>query len=149
RQPAMLIQQRVGTGAVNILQQQVMLLGCRVLSNIDGPNNVWVMEQLAALCFTIETINQNLIAGQALRQNFDGDLLTKLFLIAQVHGPHTALTQTAQYAKFAEAARILQRVGRRARRRLGGIEVCGVHGVRYRYEALASPGQREARLSEV
>ncbi len=115
--------------------------GGLVLADIQGADDVGMVEQGAALGLAIKAIDVALIAGQVLAEDLDGDLLVLAFVIAQIDRSHAAFAQAAQNAILAEAAHLMQEVARRdGRLGLRRVWVGLVHDV-HRSAVSLKPGR--------
>ena len=128
RQPAEPVEQGVGAGAVHEFEDEVVFAGSVVLAAVEGADDVGVVEQLAAFGLAAETVDVALAAGQLVVQHLDGDLGVFALLPAEVHDAHTAFAEPPQEAVVAEAAQIVQRVGRPAGRP-GRVQVGVIHAL--------------------
>src|SRR5262249_40379084 len=119
REPAVLIEERMGTGTVNKFQDKIVQISRLILTDENGANDIREIEERPALGLAVKAIYKVLAASHLLMQNFDRNLLAQFLMVAEVNRPHAALAESAQDQEFAQTPRIMLRVGRRARHRLG------------------------------
>jgi hypothetical protein len=127
RQFAVLLEQQLGAGPVDVLQHQVVLAGGAVLADVQSADDVGVVEQDTGLGLAVEAVDVVLVAGQALAEHLEGDLAVVLAVVGQVNRAHATLAEAAQDAVLTEIAQVGRARGDGRTRAVGarGQDWCG------------------------
>ena len=117
--------QRVGTAAVHVLENEIVLAGRLILGHAEAANDVRMVHRHAAAGFAVKTIDVALVASEAVGEHLNGNLLLVPFAVAKVDRPHAALAELAEDAIITEAVQLTHRFAGRPDRRLRRGRRCG------------------------
>jgi len=114
-EPALVLKNLVGAGAIDELHDQEVKLGLRVLSSLERPNDIGMIQGGAAARLAVETMDEVLIGIQTLVEDLQRNLPAGAGVKSKEDRPHSTFAQLAKNAKRAKHLAIRLVAGGRSR----------------------------------